>query len=80
MNKILSLNTEYLTPTRSIEILTLINQNESKLVYIYNFEGIHFRVFDSLLKLLAFFEKGIEPEYFFTYEAELDSFLEEIES
>lgn len=79
MNKILPLNTEYLTPSRSIEILTLINQKESKLVYIYNFEGNHFRFFDSLLKLIEFFGKGIEPEISFTSEVELDKFLEEIE-
>jgi hypothetical protein len=76
MNKILPLATEYITPSRSIEILTLINQKESKLVYIYNFEGIHFRFFDSLLKLIEFFEKGIEPEISFSDEAELDKFLE----
>lgn len=76
MNKILPLTTEYITPSRSIEILTLINQKESKLVYIYNFEGNHFRFFDSLLKLVAFFEKGIEPETSFTSEVELDKFLE----
>jgi hypothetical protein len=76
MNKILPLTTEYLTPSRSIEILTLINQKESKLVYIYNFEGNHFRFFDSILKLIEFFEKGIEPEISFTSEAELNKFLE----
>ena len=75
MNKILPLTTEYLTPSRSIEILTLINQKESKLVYIYNFEGNHFRFFDSLLKLIEFFEKGIEPELSFSSELELDKFL-----
>ncbi len=76
MNKILPLTTEYLTPSRSIEILNLINQKDSKLIYIYNFEGNHFRFFDSILKLIEFFEKGIEPEISFISEAELDKFLE----
>ena len=79
MNKILSLSTEYITPSRSIDTLTLVNQKESRLVYVYNFEGIHFRFFDSLLKLIEFFGKGIEPEISFTSEVELDKFLEEIE-
>lgn len=76
MNKILPISTEYLTPSRSIEVFTLINQKESKLVYIYNFEGTHFRFFESLLSLIAFFEKGIEPEISFLSEQELDKFLE----
>lgn len=75
MNKILPLTTEYITPSRSIEILTLINQKERKIVYNYNFEGNHYRFFDSLLKFIEFFEKGIEPEFSFTSEAELDKFL-----
>lgn len=76
MNKILPLSTEYLTPSRSIEVFTLINQKESKLVYIYNFEGSHFRFFDSILSLIAFFEQRIEPEVSFSSEQELDKFLE----
>jgi hypothetical protein len=76
MNKILPLSTEYLTPSRSIEVLTLINQKESSLVYVYNFEGIHFRFFCSILSLIAFFEKGIEPDISFSSEQELDKFLE----
>lgn len=76
MNKILPLTTEYITPSRSIEILILNNQKESKLVYIYNFEENHFRFFDTLLKLIEFFEKGIEHEFSFSSENELGKFLE----
>ena len=76
MNKILLLVTEYLTASRSIEVLTLINQKESKLIYIYNYEGTHFRFFESILSLIAFFEQGIEPEVSFLTEQELDNFLE----
>ena len=76
MNKIIPVSTEYITPSRSIEILNLINQKESKQVYIYNFEGNHFRFFDSLLGLIQFFETRAEPEYSFSSEAELDAFLE----
>lgn len=76
MNKILPIATEYITPSRTIEILNLINQKGSKQVYIYNFDGNHFRFFDSLLKLIRFFETREEPEYSFSSEAELDAFLE----
>ena len=78
MNKMLPISTEYLTPSRSIEVLTLINQKESKLIYIYNYEGTHFRFFESILSLIAFFEQGIEPESSFLSEKELDKFLEEV--
>ena len=76
MNKIHPISTEYITPSRSIETLTLVTPKESILIYIYNFEGIHFRFFDSILKLIEFFETGIEPETSFTSEGELDKFLE----
>jgi hypothetical protein len=76
MNKVLPIAAEYITPSRSIEILNLINQKESKYVYIYNFEGNHFRFFDSLLGLIRFFETRAEPEHSFFSEAELDAFLE----
>jgi hypothetical protein len=76
MNKIIPLSTEYLSPSRTIEILTLVTPKESKLVFVFNFEGTHFRFFDSVLKLIDFFEKGKEPENSFTSEQELDKFLE----
>lgn len=76
MNKILPLSTEYITPSRSIEILKLTLQEESKIVYVYNFEGNHFRFFDSILSLIAFFEDRTEPEISFSSEQELDRFLE----
>lgn len=76
MNKILPIATEYINPSRTIEILNLVNPKGSRQVYIYNFEGNHFRVFDSLLGLIRFFETRKEPEYSFSSEAELDAFLE----
>lgn len=76
MNKILPIATEYISSSQSIEILNLINQKETRQVYIYNFEGTHFRFFDSVLGLIAFFERGIEPEVSFSSETELDKFLE----
>lgn len=76
MNRILPLYTEYITPSRSIEILKLTFQEESKIVYVYNFEGNHFRFFDSILSLITFFEEGTEPKISFSSEQELDRFLE----
>ncbi|GAB2618057.1 hypothetical protein [Belliella aquatica] len=75
MNKTISVSTEYLFPSRTIEILEIQSFKESKQVYVYNYEGNHFRYFDSLIGLLQFFELGIEPKIAFETENELDEFL-----
>ncbi|EMS34336.1 hypothetical protein C943_03555 [Mariniradius saccharolyticus AK6] len=78
MNKIIPVSTEYLRPSRTIEILNLVRFEDSKLVYIYNFDGKYFRFFDSLAGMIGFFESGIEPLYSFDSEDELDNFLEKL--
>ncbi len=75
MNKIVSISTEYLSPSRTIEILNLVRFNESKQVYIYNYEGNHFRFFDNLISLIQFFESGKEPISSFEREEDLKDFL-----
>jgi hypothetical protein len=75
MNQIILLSTEHITPSRTIELINLVNSRSSRLVYVYNFEGIHFRFFDSLVAVLQFFESGNEPDHSFTTEEDLDAFL-----
>lgn len=75
MNNIISVSTEYLRPSRTIEILNLVRFEDSKLVYVYNYEGKQFRLFDSLEGIIGFFESGIEALYSFDSEDELDNFL-----
>lgn len=76
MNKIIPITTEYLSPSRTIEILNLVRFEESKQVYVYNYEGKHFRFFDSLVDLIRFFESGKEPQISFESEKDLDEFLD----
>ena len=76
MNKIVSVSTEYLSPSRTIEILNLVRFEENRQVYIYNYEGKHFRFFESLIGLIQFFESGIEPKISFDSEIDLDDFLD----
>jgi hypothetical protein len=78
MNKIIPISTEYISPSRTIEILNLVRFEESKLVYVYNFEGKHFRIFDSLAGLVQFFESGEEPIASFDLEQKLDIYLENV--
>lgn len=75
MNKIIPLSTEYLSPSRTIELINIVNSRSSRLVYVYNHEGTHFRFFDALISILQFFKSGREPEHTFTSEVELDAFL-----
>ena len=79
MNKIIPISTEYLKPSRTIEILNLVDLELSKQVYIYNHEGTHFRFFDSLIDLIQLFEVGKEPENSFSSENELDEFLKKLQ-
>ena len=72
MNKIMNY-TDYITPSRTLETITY--GGSDKILYIYNYEGIHFRVFNGLLELAQFFELGTEPRYDFTEERDLDFFI-----
>ena len=38
MNKIITITTEYIKPSRSTEILNLASPTETKQVYVYNYE------------------------------------------
>lgn len=75
MNKIIPISTEYLSPSRTIELINIVNSRSSRMVYVYNHEGTHFRFFDALISILQFFELGMEPEHSFTSEDDLDAFL-----
>ena len=73
MNTINHCNVEYITASKSIEIVSL--KNTDSLFYIYNYEGNHFRVFIELLSLIQFFQYGIEPKNTFSNDEELDDFI-----
>jgi hypothetical protein len=62
---------------RTIECVEII-KNQSVLHYwIYNYQGNHFRVFDSLLDVFAFLNNQCDNNWVadFDTEEELDSFL-----
>jgi len=74
MNTIRNCHTDYITPSRTLETITIEGINRH--LYIYNYEGTHFRLFTGLLELIQFFTLGTEPKYDFTNEGDLDLFLE----
>lgn len=60
MNKIEAIQCEYINCAwRTIETILLIdklNNDKQKVVYLYNYEGIHFRIFSSLIELSNFLQ------------------------
>jgi len=72
MNKLITISTEYLRPSRTIEIINLVRYEESRLVYVYNYEGTHYRVFFDLKSLIQFFESAAESKISFDSEEDLD--------
>jgi len=74
--KITQLYVDYIKPSRSIETYMLSNGKCFCIVYIYNYDGRHFRVFGSILSLIGFFNGENQGDYNFEDEDELDNFLE----
>ena len=74
MNIINNSRIEYIRANRSIEIISF--KNTDALMYVYNYQGQHFRAFDNILNLIQFFEFGKESQYSFENDLELDKFIE----
>ena len=51
---------EYLTPSRTIETIELRNKQQVKRVYVYNYEGYSFRLFETAKALRSFFSNETE--------------------
>ncbi len=81
MNNIKALQVEYLRPNRTIETILITDrddENLSKLVYVYNYEGVHFRVFNEIAEIASFLNGNYDYELLAEYSTErgLDNFLE----
>ncbi len=75
MNLITQVETTYLRSSRTIEKLELFDNNKKMICYIYNYEGNHYRFFESQNSLEAFFKYGNEPKLSFENEFDLDTYL-----
>ncbi|MCL2414916.1 MAG: hypothetical protein FWC94_06670 [Bacteroidales bacterium] len=78
MNKIKAIDTYHIRSSRTIEILLISNDNDSKICYVYNYEGTHYRFFSNIVQLIEFFAEGKQSEYDFVREQDLDNFLEQV--
>lgn len=80
MNAFECINVKYLHPSRTIETILVSNKFTSIIFYVYNYEGVSFRVFKSYSNLMNFFQDKKEEDYHFSTENELDKFLSEVSS
>jgi hypothetical protein len=78
MNEYRTIQTEYLRASRTIETVLVSNKNLSDLFFIYNYEGISFRVFKTHVDLINFFLNKSDSNYHFETEDEVDDFLAEV--
>ena len=61
MNNVEIIEVNYLRPNRTVETILLTDLSDSsrqKIVYVYNYEGYHYRVFDNLIELTKFFNNN----------------------
>ena len=79
MNSFINIHTDYIRPARTIETVLVSNSKTNKLFYVYNYEGYSFRVFDTVLSLVIFFEENIESDLHYCTESELDEFFSKVE-
>lgn len=78
MNNFETINTEYIRASRTIETVRVSNKNSSALYFIYNYEGVSFRVFKSHIELTKFFLNESENYVHFNKEYAVDDFLAKV--
>ena len=71
MNTIKQCTVDYIKSNRTVETITI----DEKVVYVYNYEGNHYRLFLDVLELIQFFQYGLEPKNSFDTDEELDLYL-----
>lgn len=71
---------EYLRSDKTIETILITDKKYSKLIYVYNYEGVCFRVFNEILELSKCLQ-GISYNLLAecTTENELDDFLQHLQ-
>jgi len=78
MNTFSTINTEYLRPSRTIETILVSKGKLNKVFCLYNYEGNSFRLFESHLGLIRFFQDNSESDFHFSTEDELDFYLSSV--
>jgi len=78
MNSFKIIDTDYLRSSRTIETVLVSNTKTSQAFYVYNYEGYSYRVFETILSLIIFFQENSESDFHFENESELDTFFSKV--
>ncbi len=79
MNKYTALDVCYLRPSRTIETILLEKGDNKRIIYVYNYDGIHFSVFNFITDILEFFNNEIEADISFETDEELNHYLQNLD-
>lgn len=79
MNTFQSIDVSYLHSNRTVETILLKNSRSEKTLYVYNYEGWHFRIFESIGDVLSFFNEEFVPTLSFENEKELETYLTNVD-
>jgi len=63
MNDFQAIDVKYLRPSRTIETILLENETYRKVLYVYNYEGWHFQVFDTILDIINFLMRNLNHKF-----------------
>jgi hypothetical protein len=75
MNSYKAIDVFYLRSDRTIETILVSNTKAERVLFVYNYQGWFFRVFDNLLDLINFFDDAFEPKIYFENEKKLGNYL-----
>jgi hypothetical protein len=78
MNSYKAIDVYHMRPDRTIETIQVSDKKNEKVLYVYNYQGLFFRVFDDLLDLINFFRDAFEPKVFFEDEHQLENYLKRL--
>jgi hypothetical protein len=78
MNSFKCIEVDYIRSSRTIETVLVSNAKTEKMFYVYNYEGYSYRVFESVLSLIGFFEEDKESAFHFDSDGDLDSFFSNV--
>lgn len=75
MNDIWTVKTIYIRASRTLEFTIVTNDLGTRMFYIYNYEGLHYRLFNSKIEVRKFFSCEDAEFWEFSDEEILDSYL-----
>ncbi len=75
MNEFECIEAEYIIFSRSLEVILVSNGTKKRIVYLYNHEGIHYRLFYTLFDVVEFFKNGGGISKNFEEDEKVDEYL-----